>query len=151
MKRFLKGVFELKTNVSLGFTAAALIYMAVTLFLGEEVVSIWRMLQLLLLCVIGGVLQACCFGGKMFRRLSYAKRLMLFGVVFLLVLAAFALGFGWLPWGNPGAWLLFVGIFLVLFAALTAVFELCYKLAGRRYDGLLGAYKAQREREKQHG
>ena len=65
---------------------------------------------------------------------------------FLPLLAVTAWAFQWFPM-EIESWMGFLGIFLVIFAAMTIGFEMYYRLTGRKYDGLLGQYR--REKEKQ--
>ena len=73
--------------------------------------------------------------------------LMLFGALFLPLLTGIAVLFGWFPSARPGAWVLFLAIALAVFAAMTAGFEMYFRVAGRRYDGLLGQYRKEHEGE----
>ena len=63
------------------------------------------------------------------------------------VLSAIAAGFGWLPAAQPGAWALFFLIFLAVLLTMTLGFELYYRISGKKYDGLLGQYRASRTRD----
>lgn len=47
---------------------------------------------------------------------------------------------------ESGSWLVFLGIFLAVFLVMTLGFELWFRAAGRRYDGILGQYRREREK-----
>ena len=70
--------------------------------------------------------------------MAYSARLLLFAVTFLAVLSVFAWKGKWFPAGEFGNWLTFAGIFLAVFAVMTAGYEIYFRLAGKKYDGLLG-------------
>lgn len=61
-------------------------------------------------------------------------------------------GFGWLPAAPARApWALFFLIFLAVLLTMTLGFELYYRISGKKYDGLLGQYRASRTRMKTAG
>ena len=95
----------------------------------------------------GGVLQIVAFTELVIKRLRYTLRLFVFAVPYLAVLSAIAAGFGWLPAAQPGAWALFSLIFLAVLLTMTLGFELYYRISGKKYDGLLGQYRASRTRD----
>ena len=101
----------------------------------------------LLLSLAGGVLQIVAFTELVIKRLRYTLRLFVFAVPYLAVLSAIAAGFGWLPAAQPGAWALFFLIFLAVLLTMTLGFELYYRISGKKYDGLLGQYRASRTRD----
>ena len=68
--------------------------------------------------------------------------------VFGMLVMCMAVFMRWFPLENPGAWLLFIGLFVAVFAVMTLGFEVYFRIVGRRYDGLLGQYRLQRERER---
>ena len=43
-------------------------------------------------------------------------------------------------------WLIFAASFAIAFVVFTLGFELFYRAAGRKYDGLLGQYRREKER-----
>jgi len=67
-----------------------------------------------------------------------------FCALFLPLLAYIAWVFQWFPM-KAESWMIFIGIFLVIFAAMTAGFEMYYRITGRKYDGLLGQYRREKE------
>ena len=90
----------------------------------------------------------CCsspfFSGKVVKRLSYLWRMVLFAALMLAVVSACAVGFGWFPVADARSWLFFVGLFLVLFAAISLAFEVGFRLRRKVYDDALGRYKKGR-------
>mgnify|MGYP006922381988 CR=1 FL=1 len=46
---------------------------------------------------------------------------------------------------NLGSWALFIGMFVVIFLAMTVGFDIYFRLTGRKYDGLLGQYRKEKE------
>ena len=146
MRGFLRFVSEWKTAASLSFTAAAVIYAAVSLLYGEETVGIGKLLSLLLVCALGSAIQYLCFTDDILKKMRYTRRALLFLALFFPLLAGAAWLFRWFPTDQVGAWLVFGGAFAAAFAVFTLGFELFYRAAGRKYDGLLGQYRRERER-----
>lgn len=138
MKRFLEGVIAWKTYACMMFTGSVMVFWAAAYFLGWDGISLGALLQLLLLSVIGSLLQGIMFTEWLIKSMAYPARLLIFAVVFLAVLSVFAWKGKWFPAGEFGSWLVFAGIFLGIFAAMTAGYEIYFRLAGKRYDGLLG-------------
>ena len=69
-----------------------------------------------------------------------------FGLAYLPCLAGLALAFSWFPREKAGAWLIFVGIFLVIFAAVALSYGVAFRIKGAKYNGLLGQYKKNLEK-----
>ncbi len=147
MKHFMKRVLEWKTGASLAFTASMLIYVVIALLMGERQIEATAVIAMLLLSMTGTFVQYLCFTDNIIKNMRYTRRLMLFGVLFLPLLTVIAVVFGWFPAYRPGAWLLFLGLALVVLAAMTLGFEFYFHIAGRKYDGLLGQYRKQHEGE----
>lgn len=146
MKKFLSIVAELKTWGCLSFTASLVTYTLCSMLWGEKAVSHSRIYQLLAMCGLITVLQYVCFSGEFLKKLRYSLRMVLFGAAILLLCGGFAWVFQWLPLKSMGAWGLFFLIFLVIFVVLGLGFEIYFQAAGKKYDGLLGQYKAQKEK-----
>ena len=83
MRGFLRFVSEWKTAASLSFTAAAVIYAAVSLLYGEETVGIGKLLSLLLVCALGSAIQYLCFTDNILKKMRYTRRALLFLVLFV--------------------------------------------------------------------
>lgn len=148
MKKFLLFWVEWKTSVCLMFTGTTLLYLAFCLFYGQGQVSARMLWTFLLISAVGTLLQSLCFTELVIRRMRYTWRLALFCLLFFPLLALIAWGFQWFPM-DGGSWLVFAGIFLLIFLVMTAGFEIYFRATGRRYDGLLGQYRKEREEGKE--
>ena len=42
---------------------------------------------------------------------------------------------------------MFIGIFFLIFLVMTVGFEIYFRITGRKYDGLIGQYRKQKENE----
>lgn len=144
MKQFLRVALEWKTNCCLLFTGAMFLYM-VFLWVFDAPPELPTMFSLLLMSVLASFIQFLAFTEHIIKRMRYSLRLVLFVVLFFPVLTACAVLYQWFPTSRPGAWLIFLGTFLMFFLIFTGGFELYYHLTGRKYDGILGQYKKQRE------
>ena len=147
MKKFMKCVLEWKTGVSLAVTASMLIYVVIALLMGEKQIEATAVFAMLLLCMTGTFVQYLCFTDNIIKNMRYTRRLMLFGALFMPLLTGIAVAFGWFPTQKSGAWLLFLGVALAVFAAMAFGFEMYFRVAGRKYDGLLGQYRKEHEGE----
>ena len=146
MKRFIKGVAEWKRHMCMVFTAAVCIYMAISWLYGERSVGMGILLQLLAVSAVSVLLQGIAFSEEwVIRNMAYTKRMMLFVAMFLPVLSLCAWAFDWFPADSLKSWGLFLLIFLVIFAVMTAGFEILFFVPGKKYGGLLGQY------QKKHG
>ena len=144
MNRFLRFVAVWKTGMGLMFTGTVVLYLVFCLILGQETVAAAILWSLLAISVAGTSLQALCFTELLIRRMRYTWRLLLFCMLFFPLLAVIAWAFHWFPMGG-GNWLVFTGIFLAIFAVMTAGFEIYFRVTGNKYNGLLGQYRREKE------
>lgn len=145
MKKFLKGVVEWKMSACAIFTAAVFIYLIFCLIYDTREVSAAMLWGLFGVSVAGSFFQALCFSNWLIKKLSYTWRSLLFVLFFLPVLAFAAWKTEWFPVDRAGAWIMFIGIFFLIFLAMTVGFEIYFRVTGRKYDGLIGQYRKQKE------
>ncbi|MEE0102508.1 MAG: hypothetical protein U0I48_12325 [Acutalibacteraceae bacterium] len=147
MKRFLQHVVEWKTAACYMFTGTIILYMLIAAIMGQESASLITLLGLLIISSVGTLIQYLCFTQNIIKKMRYTGRLFLFLLLFLPVLTACALTLHWFPPQYALGWLIFIGIFLLVFAAMTLGFEIFYRVTGKKYDGLLGQYKRDKEKK----
>ncbi len=147
MKRFLKGVLELKQAACAIYTAAMAIYLVFCTVFGHRQISLSMLWTLLAVSVASALIQAVCFSNWIIRSMRYTWRSVLFVGLFLPMLCLAAWKGEWFPMENPGAWALFLGIFFLIFIGMTVGFEFYYRAAGKKYDGLIGQYRRQKEED----
>jgi len=145
MKNFVKGVLEWKTAVALMFSASVALCSAIFLFTGENSVPIPILASLLIASMVGTFLQLLAFTDRIIKKMRYSVRMIIFAVPFFALLAANAWFFRWFPSDSTSQWLIFAGIYLVIFVGVTISFEVYYYAMGKKYDGLLGQYRKQGE------
>ena len=142
MKRFFQFVLHAMAHACPLFTGTVLLYMLIASATGwASSMSFSTLLQFLAVSVAGTLLQCLAFTDYVFKRMRYTRRSLLFACLFLPLLSAFALGFRWFPVENASSWLIFLGIFLLIFVGMTAGFEVYFRMQGKKYDGLLGQYR----------
>ena len=146
MKKFFQVVMAIKECTALCYTAAMCFYMFFWWVYKQETAEVSVLFSLLLVCIAAGTMQVVAFSDLLFKKLAYGWRMMVFAVPFFAVLTAFAVGFGWFPTENAGAWVTFVVIFIVIFLAITAGIELYYRLSGRKWDDKLDWYRRSKEK-----
>ncbi len=147
MKRFLKGIVEWKTSACMLFTAAMVIYLFFSLIFDNRVVSTALLWGLLLVSAAGSLIQAVCFSDWIIKKMRYTWRSLLFVLLFLPVLSFTAWKADWFPTDQVGAWAMFIGIFFLIFAAMTVGFDIYFRITGRKYDGMIGQYRRRKEEE----
>ncbi len=147
MRRFVRAAMEWKTAAALSYTATMVIYMVIAALTGDTVMTLGTGFGLLALCLLGSAIQYVCFTEAVIRRMRYSRRLLLFAAMFFPVLTVLAVVMRWFPSESAGSWALFCILALVIFAIITVGFELYFWIAGQKYDGLLGQYRRQREKE----
>lgn len=147
MKKFLKGIVEWKLSACAIFTAATFFYLLVSWFYGAEQVSADALWGLFWASVAGSLCQAVCFSNWFIKKLRYTWRSLLFVALFLPVLSLIAWRTGWFPTDRVGAWAMFIGIFFLIFLVMTVGFDIYFQVTGRKYDGLIGQYRKQKEDE----
>lgn len=142
MKKFVQNLYNIFLNFCVAYTCAVLIYPLLGAQ-GKEMRRGW-LYEILLICLAAVLLQYAVFASGLLKRLSYLWRMVLFAALMLAVVSACAVGFGWFPVADARSWLFFVGLFLVLFAAISLAFEVGFRLRRKVYDDALGRYKKGR-------
>ena len=145
MKRFLKGVLELKQAACAIYTAAMAIYLVFCTVFGHRQISLSMLWTLLAVSVASALIQAVCFSNWIIRSMRYTWRSLLFVALFLPALTLAAWKGAWFPMERAEAWIMFVGIFFLIFIAMTIGFDVYFRITGRKYDGLMGQYRKQTE------
>lgn len=77
--------------------------------------------------------------------MRYTWRSVLFVLLFLPTLAFAAWKGQWFPMEEARAWALFLGMFFLVFIVMTVGFDIYYRIAGRKYDGMIGQYRREKE------
>lgn len=147
MKKFLRGVVEWKTSACMMFTAAVFIYLFFCLIYDTREVSTSLLWGLFWVCAAGSLIQAVCFSEWIIKKMRYTWRSVLFVALFLPLLSLAAWLMDWFPTDIPGAWAIFVGIFFLIFIVMTVGFDIYFRVTGRKYDGLIGQYRKQKEKD----
>ena len=145
MKKAISPILAWKTGACLSFTAAVILYSVIAWTCGQRAVELRVLLSLLLVCAVGSAIQLLCFTDHFIHKMRYTRRTLLFLALFFPLLSGAAVLFRWFPAEEAGAWLVFAGSFAAAFAVVTIGFEIYYRAAGKRYDGLLGQYRREKE------
>ena len=148
MKKFWKGLVEWKTSACMIFTAAIFIYLFFCLIYDTREVPTAMLWGLFWVSAAGSLIQAVCFSQWIIKKMRYTWRSVLFVALFLPLLSLAAWKLNWFPTQRAGAWALFIGMFFLIFIVMTVGFEIYFRLTGRKYDGLIGQYRKQREEDK---
>lgn len=139
----MKNITKCIVPVSISFTCSMIIFMIISLLLKNESIEITTILSILLISILGSLIQYIAFTNILIKKASYSIRLIIFVIPFLAVLTIFAICFNWFPKDNIGSWITFMIIFIAIFIVMTIGFEIYFRIAGKKYDGLLGQYKKE--------
>ena len=123
MKQFLNGVVQWKTSTCLIFTASMFIYLTMSLLFDNSQVSTALLWTLFWVCAGAALLQGVCFSTWIFKKMRYTWRSLLFVALFLPALTLAAWKGAWFPMERAEAWIMFVGIFFLIFIGMTIGFE----------------------------
>lgn len=145
MKKFWAVAMALKERTAMIYTGAMCFYLFFLFVFQWESVPLHMLFSMLLVSIAAALMQILAFSNLILKKLSYTWRLVVFAIPFGAVLTACAVVFRWFPIENPGAWITFGVIFVVIFVLCMAGFELYFRLSGRKYDDKLDWYKKNRE------
>lgn len=145
MKKYLNAVIEWIVHCSLIYAISILIFVLIKMILGETSVTIKELLSLFCASTIGSILQYLFFSETRTHKMTYTKRLILFSLFFLPILAFVAYQFQWLPTTKVSAWFLFVMIYITILIVMTLGFEIYFKITKKRYEGIIGQYKKEKD------
>ena len=147
MKQFLKGVMRWKTEVCLIYTACMAIQLFICLECQVQTLSVNLLWSLLLACAVVALIQVVCFSNWVIKKMRAVWRSLLFVLLALPALAFVAWKTEWFPVENTGSWLIFLGIFFLMFVVSTIGYEIYFQITGRKYSGLIGQYRKQKEED----
>lgn len=145
MKQFLKGVIEWKISVCTLYTAAMVFYLFFSLIFGNREASVTMLWTLLLVCIAASLIQAICFSNWIIKKMRYTRRSLLFVLLFLPALAFAAWKAKWFPMEKAESWAIFIGMFFLIFIVMTIGFDIYFQITGRKYDGMIGQYRKEKE------
>lgn len=145
MKNFFKGVVEWKTSACMIFTASMFFYLFFSWIFDNHEVSTTLLWTLFWASAGASLIQAVCFSNWIIKKMRYTWRSILFVVLFLPALMLAAWKGEWFPMDQVGAWAMFIGMFFLIFIAMTIGFDIYFRITGRKYDGMLGRYRKEKE------
>lgn len=97
-------------------------------------------LTLMLAAIAFAFLQSLWFTDKLIKHLTYPLRIFGFGVTaFAVLLVCAALG-SWFPMDNPGAWITFTAIYLVVLVLCCIGYQIYFKRTVGSFDEALRHY-----------
>ncbi len=145
MRRFLQGVMEWKTSTCFLYTGTMFIYLFFSTVFNNQQISLLMLWTLFAVSVAGTLIQGICFSDWIFKKLRYTWRSLLFITLFLPMLMLAAWKAEWFPMERAGAWAMFIGMFFLIFIAMTIGFDIYFRITGRKYDGMIGQYRKEKE------
>ncbi len=145
MRRFLHGVMEWKASTCFLYTGTMFIYLFFSTVFDNQQISLLMLWTLFAVSVAGTLIQGICFSDWIFKKLRYTWRSLLFITLFLPMLMLAAWKAEWFPMERAGAWAMFIGMFFLIFIAMTIGFDIYFRITGRKYDGMIGQYRKEKE------
>lgn len=145
MRRFLQGVMEWKASTCFLYTGTMFIYLFFSTVFDNQQISLLMLWTLFAVSVAGTLIQGICFSDWIFKKLRYTWRSLLFITLFLPMLMLAAWKAEWFPMERAGAWAMFIGMFFLIFIAMTIGFDIYFRITGRKYDGMIGQYRKEKE------
>lgn len=146
MKKILASIIEILKSTCFSFTITLCIFLLFRFISGEENMQVSYIFSILMVSIGAAILQFVAFSEVIFKKLNYIYRLCIFIFPFLGLITGIAFRFQWFPVEMAKAWILFFSIFVIIFIIFTIGFEIYFKITGRKFDGLLGEYKKNKER-----
>ncbi|MDE6625214.1 MAG: hypothetical protein K2K56_02455 [Lachnospiraceae bacterium] len=139
-------------NSILTYVKYVLMYMAVEFTMCMTVcVVVWKIagmtemkintiFSLMLVCLFMSFMQSIAFTELWIKKMHYGLRMMIFAFPSLAFMSLIAWKFQWFPTAEMASWLIFVGIFIACFIISAILYEIYFRMTGKKYDGLLGEY-----------
>lgn len=140
-------MIEWKRSASLLYTGAMVLYLFFCTIFGHWQISLTMLWTLLAVSLASALIQGICFSSWIIKKMRYTWRSFLFIALFFPLLSFTAWKAEWFPTEQLGSWVLFSAIFLLIFVVMTIGFHIYYRAAGKKYDGLVGRYRRQKEEE----
>lgn len=140
-------MIEWKRSASLLYTGAMVLYLFFCTIFGHMQISLTMLWTLLAVSLASALIQGICFSSWIIKKMRYTWRSFLFIALFFPLLSFTAWKAEWFPTEQLGSWVLFSAIFLLIFVVMTIGFHIYYRAAGKKYDGLVGRYRRQKEEE----
>ncbi len=146
MKKFTETLIAIKSAAAFIFVGQVMVYVVVMMISGyANTVPFSFIWQALAISLITALLQYVFFDDRVIKRMRYSLRIVLFAIPLLAFLSAFAFIGRWFPVEKAGAWLLFAVIFLVVLAVTTVVFEIYYRITGKKYTDRLQSFRSSQD------
>lgn len=143
MKGFLKNI---PGQIASTFAIMVACFILISFVKGIETIPTARLMEFLVLAVIGGIWMEFAFGTCIIKKMSDVKRISLFVVPFAIVTFICAVVFQWITELNMiGTYIKFIGIFLAGWLLSVLVFEIEHTIEGKKYTKKLREYQNRGE------
>lgn len=141
MKQLGQGIAKWISGACMMFAGSIIIYMIIAGAYGKFQIESGIVVSLLLMSAVGTGIQILAFTELVIKKMRYSLRIIVFTVPFFAMLAGCAGVFKWFPTEQYTSWVIFIAIFLFILIVMLIMFEIYFRAAGKKYDGLLGQYK----------
>lgn len=141
MKKFIKNI---PGQIVSTFGIMVTCFTAIAFAKGIESIPTIRLVELLVLAILGGIWMEFAFGTCIIKKMTDVKRICLFIVPFALVTFLCAVIFGWITELNVvGTYIKFIGIFFACWLISIIIFEIEHSIRGKEYTQKLREYQSE--------
>jgi len=145
MKKLMQLIAAIKAIASLAFAALIMAVTVVSMLYGRDSVPISYIWQAIFLALIYGCVQFIAFSESCFTRMRSIGRLAILALSMFTALAVFAVMFRWFHIHSLMNWLVFAGLYVVVFAVATFTLRTVFRLSGIKYNQMLAAYNGSHD------
>jgi len=139
MKKLFEVSVAIKSVAAMVLAGQIFLFVIIGSFFGLSSMDFSFIWQAIAIAAITAIIQYIAFTEDVIKKMRYSLRLVVFSIPLYAILAAFAVIFRWFP-ANIYTWLTFTLIFLVIFGAMNAAFEIYTKVTGKKLNESLNAY-----------
>lgn len=147
--KVIKYIKYLLLYAAVEFAICMTVCVAVWKAAGMTTIKMDTVFSLMLVSLFASFMQSIAFTEIWIKKLHYGLRMMLFAFPFLAFMSFVAWKFQWFPTAEMGRWLVFAGIFCICFVISSIIYEIYFRMTGKKYDGLLGEYHKKHETERE--
>ena len=139
MKKLFEVSIAIKSIAAMVLAGQIFLFLIVGSFFGLTSMDFSFIWQAIIVAVVVAVLQYITFTEDLIKKTRYKHRLLVFSIPLYIILAAFAIIFGWFTF-SINTWLIFTLVFVTIFGAFIFAFALYTKVTGKKFNESLDAY-----------
>jgi len=139
MKKLFEVSVAIKSVAAMVLAGQIFLFVIIGSFFGLSSMDFSFIWQAIAIAAITAIIQYIAFTEDVIKKMRYSLRLVVFSIPLYAILATFVVIFRWFP-ANIYTWLTFTLIFLLIFGAMNAAFEIYTRVTGKKLNECLNAY-----------